>query len=79
MNWVNQEKGPECYCGMPTAVVVLESGRAELLCIFHTNAEGAMFPLPKERPENWPDLTKDELNACMFLGDAEDQAREDDE
>jgi hypothetical protein len=80
MNWTHGEKGPECYCGMPTGVVVSEDGkRADLLCIFHTNEAGAMFPLPAERPANWPELSEEDLTKCMVQGQAEDDAKEDED
>jgi len=75
--WDGTEKGPECFCGMPTGVILDEDGRASLLCLFHTNAEGSMFPLPKEKPEKWPDLTRDELDACMTLGAEESDILDD--
>lgn len=61
MNWTDKEPGPDCFCGFPT-VVVLYEGRADLLCFFHTNEAGAMFPLPEERPENWPNLSDEEID-----------------
>ncbi len=74
--WI-KEKGPECYCGMPTGVHVDEDGKAWLLCIFHTNEAGAMFPLPKDgRPDNWPEVTPEELNAIMLKGQEEDDGED---
>lgn len=74
--WIDHERGPECFCGMPTGVIVNEDGTAELLCIMHTYEAGAMFPLPAERPDNWPDLPRDELNALMQKGAEEADARD---
>lgn len=76
--WI-KEKGPECYCGCPTGVIIDSDGKAWLLCIFHTNEEGAMFPLPKDgRPDNWPDIPREELNALMKRGQEEDDSDEED-
>jgi hypothetical protein len=75
--WIDKEKGPECFCGMPTGVYVTSDGHAHLLCIFHDQEAGAMFPLPDDaRPENWPDIPREELNALMVLGSEQDSARE---
>lgn len=75
MKWVDKEEGPSCYCGMPT-VVVVENGEANLLCIFHTQSAGALFPLPEERPDNWPNLNDDELDQVMLKGQEELDAKE---
>ena len=79
MNWTNGEKGPECFCGMPTGVVVSQDGkRVDLMCIFHTYEAGAMFPLPRDkRPDNWPNLTNDEMQKLVEEGTAEQEAEED--
>lgn len=73
MNWINKEKGPQCFCGMPTSVCVSEDGKINyLLCIFHTSAAGAMFYLPTNgRPEHWPNVTHDEMVALTKAGHAE--------
>jgi hypothetical protein len=72
--WIDKEKGPECFCGMPTGVYVDSDGKACLLCIFHDREAGAMFPLPKDgRPDNWPDIPREELNAIMKRGSEEDE------
>jgi hypothetical protein len=69
-----KEKGPDCFCG---ALTWVEPGEpAMLVCIFHSRDAGACFPLPKERPEKWPDLTRDELHACMVKGANEEEARD---
>lgn len=77
--WIDKEKGPECFCGMPTAVFLCEDGTAALLCIFHTDEAGAMFPLPSERPDNWPEIPREELNALMIKGAEEADARAENE
>ena len=78
--WIDREKGPECFCGMPTGVIVHQDGTADLLCIMHTYEAGAMFPLPTDgRPDNWPDIPREELNALMKQGAEEADAREEDE
>ena len=71
--WV-KEKGPECFCGMPTMVHVDDDGKAWLLCVFHTNEAGAMFPLPKNgRPDDWPDSPREAINEIMKRGSEEDE------
>lgn len=72
--WIDKEKGPECFCGMPTSVYVTDDdGKAWLMCIFHEYEAGAMFPLPKDgRPDNWPEIPREELNALMKRGSEED-------
>lgn len=75
--WIDKEKGPECFCGMPTSVHVDSEDKAWLMCIFHSYAEGVMFPLPKDgRPDNWANVSREELNVIMEQGDKEDDARE---
>ena len=74
--WQRAEPGPTCGCGAPT-MVHFEDERPMLLCIFHTKAEGAMFSLPSERPERWPDLTVDELREVILRGQQEFPMEED--
>ena len=77
MNWKDKEKGPECFCGMPTFVHVDKDGRADLVCMFHSRDAGAMFPLPKNgRPDNWPNLSIKEVDDVMMQGQAEEERRE---
>jgi hypothetical protein len=73
MSWVNGEKGPQCICGMPTRVMVSDDGKLSyILCIFHTNAAGAMFYLPTNgKPEHWPNVTHDEIRELVKAGNAE--------
>lgn len=55
MLWTNNELGPHCFCGNPTVVKTETFGEGPmLLCLFHTSEEGALFNLPDERPEWWP-------------------------
>ena len=69
MDWKNGEAGPQCFCGMPTSVLVDEEGECNLLCIFHTGLAGAMFPLPsKGRPDHWPNMSDKEMNALVESG-----------
>lgn len=71
--WIDKENGPKCFCGMPTSVYVSEDGKPWLLCIFHESEAGSMFPLPKNgRPDNWPDIAREEFNAIMKRGFEED-------
>lgn len=76
--WQDREKGPECYCGAPTCVIMSQDGkRVDLLCFFHTREEGAMFALPRnDRPEHWPNLTSDEMVALVNKGIEEQKAEE---
>lgn len=73
MNWIDKEKGPTCFCGMPTVVSVgRDEKEAYLLCVFHDAAAGVMFPLPLDgRPENWPNMTDPEMAALVEQGFAE--------
>ena len=75
VKWQDKEKGPECFCGMPTRVF-LTNDKPALLCLFHTNEEGAMFPLPAERPENWPNLSTEEMVSLVNRGIEEDEKNE---
>jgi len=71
-----KEKGPDCYCGCPTWVEPkMGNDGAYLICIFHTKEAGASFPLPSCRPDNWPNLTQDEMQTFMDKGAAEAAAR----
>lgn len=76
--WINKEKGPTCFCGMPTCVIVSEDGnQVDLMCLFHTSLEGAMFPLPKDgRPDKWPDMTNEEMCALVDAGIEEQEEEE---
>lgn len=70
MKFSVSEPGPECGCGMPTYVKRSggdESGSPFLLCLFHDDGTdaGAMWPLPEEKPDNWPNLSEDEMNALI--------------
>jgi hypothetical protein len=47
-----------------------------LICILHEGANGALFPLPNERPETWPNLSIDDLDALMLKGQDEHDVRE---
>jgi len=77
MKWINKENGPLCFCGVPTFVSVADDGQADLVCIFHEKAEGALFPLPTDgRPENWPNLTDEEVDVIMLQGQKEADTRE---
>lgn len=76
MKWEDREPGPTCFCGMPTCVVVSDD-RVDLLCIFHEFEAGAMFPLPKNnKPENWPNMTDDEMKSLVDEGIAEQERQE---
>jgi hypothetical protein len=69
MKWIDKEKGPLCFCGMPTFVSVADDGEADLVCIFHEREAGALFHLPTDgRTENWPDLNDQEVDVIMLKG-----------
>lgn len=77
MKWTDKEEGPACFCGLPTIVLVAENGDANLVCMFHERDTGASFPLPKDkRPENWPNLSDEEVDKVMLEGQAEYDAKE---
>lgn len=60
------DEGPECFCRQgPTSVKVGEDGEVILWCLFHTYGAGAYWPLPKIKPENWPNLSAAEMNALI--------------
>jgi hypothetical protein len=58
--WVNNEDGPDCFCGGPTVVKILPDG-AFLLCLFHERAEGKLYQLPNEAPDEFPNLPIQDL------------------
>lgn len=64
MEWRHGEDGPTCTCGWPTNVVV-SGDQADLMCFGHTKEAGAMFPLPRRRPDNWPDLSHEEMERLV--------------
>lgn len=66
--WIHRETGPKCHCGWPTTTVLADDEGFELFCLGHTKSAGAVFPLPSERPKNWPHLSAEELDAVMEAG-----------
>lgn len=74
--WQDKEPGPECTCGCPTFVSVLEGHLPMFICFMHTYEAGACFPLPKDRPENWPNLTNDEIKELVDRGIKEHELAE---
>lgn len=78
MDWKNGEKGPDCFCGNPTSVIVDEkTGEINLLCFFHTKQAGAIFPLPKAgRPDHWPNMTDEEMIVLVEAGYAGQDAEQ---
>jgi hypothetical protein len=52
--WVHNEPGPDCPCGSPTMVKVA-NGTPKLWCPRHWRVTGALFALPHEKPDNWPE------------------------
>jgi|GEM_PF-4783452 len=68
-NWTKEDlenpEGPDCFCGGPTVVMDYENGYA-LMCFFHTKSAGAMFPLPKEKHNKWPNLSVEEMKEYMM-------------
>lgn len=81
MNWTHGEKGPDCFCGMPTSVMASkDEKRVDLLCLFHTNEAGAMFALPKAgRPDTWPTITNEEMTILVNTGIDEQNSLEDED
>lgn len=72
MEWKTGEKGPTCFCGMPTNVVIDNEGNCNLLCVFHTSMAGALFPLPKSgKPDKWPEMSDPEMASLIDAGYAE--------
>jgi hypothetical protein len=55
-DWIQNEDGPECYCGSPT---VVKDGL--LVCFFHTSEEGCYFRLPPQAPDDWTTYTIDDV------------------
>lgn len=76
LEWQDKEPGPECTCGAPTFVSVSEGNLPIFICIFHTYEAGACFALPKDRPENWPNLTNDEIKELVDRGIKEHELEE---
>lgn len=69
MNWVDGEIGTKCDCGRDMKVLVDMYGIG-LACIYHKDAS-LVFPLPKNRPNNWPKLTEAEVQALCIKGQEE--------
>lgn len=68
MEWKHGEAGPVCFCGLPTVVSLKDefgNVSVNLVCLFHTASAGAIFPLPKEKPANWPSMTDTEMHALI--------------
>jgi len=59
--WVNNEDGPDCTCGDPTVVKTVATGGAVLICLFHTNEAGVSYRLPDEAPDNWSEMTIEQV------------------
>lgn len=72
--WTSGEPGPTCPCGKPTAVIFTAAGLPALLCFAHTEEESALYSLPREKPEKWPALTTEEMQALIARGDQEHEA-----
>lgn len=68
-SWTNGEKGPKCFCGMTTTVMVDKSGEVNLLCLTHIGEHGALFPLPKNfRPQQFPYLSDEDMTTLVDQG-----------
>jgi len=50
-------------CGEATVVKVIQADRAILLCLFHKPEAGAMLNLPEMAPDNWEELTIEDVLA----------------
>lgn len=73
--WTNNEDGPDCTCGEPTVVKLVEalhsgSKRAVLLCLFHSGEAGRIVPLPTQRPANFSDWTIDDVALAIVRDQA---------
>ena len=66
--WTHGEPGPKCFCGRDTNVMICADGKVNLMCLAHTKEETALFPLPATRPEKWPDMTNEEMQALVDQG-----------
>jgi hypothetical protein len=62
--WIDNEPGPKCFCGGKTTIRQIEDGHWVVWCSPH-NHQGkmrtAITPLPSIRPENWDELTWDDI------------------
>ncbi len=65
--WVHGEKGPQCFCGSSTHVWISDN-EVFLMCLLHTPKEGVLFPLPPEKPDNWPNLSDEEMQNLFVKG-----------
>ena len=78
--WKAGEPGPTCFCGLPTSVAFIEVAPNKslpiLMCLFHQKGFGAEFTLPSERPENWPNLSHEEMKKLVEKGEAEHDSAE---
>ncbi len=77
--WTDKEAGPQCTCGWPTVVSITEGRLPILWCFGHTKEEGAWWPLPSEKPENWPNLSNEEMQTLIEKGEAEHNEKENEE
>ena len=68
--WTDGEEGPKCCCGWPTRVSIVD-GKPMLWCFGHSDEAGAWWPLPPEKPDNWPNLTGDEMESLIESADKE--------
>ena len=69
-SWKDKEKGPICSCGNPTCIL-FDEDRPMLLCLFHRQAEGSMWYLPMEKPDNWLNLSNQEMFDLIKKGEKE--------
>ncbi len=63
--WIHNEGGPTCFCGETTIVKIL-THEILLLCLLHEKEESAVWTLPPNKPENWPNLSNEEMEKLIF-------------
>lgn len=59
--WTDRERGPECYCGMPTTVMFFGPHEPVLVCLFHSYESGSSWELNFPRPEGFESMDWDTL------------------
>lgn len=67
MNWKNNEIGPICFCGLPTCIKI-DNNNITLICLMHPGLTAICYPLPQNKPDNWPDLSDEEMEKLVDKG-----------
>ena len=68
--WTHGEEGPQCRCSWPTRVDIVD-GNVVLWCFGHDNEAGMWWPLPSEKPANWPNLSDDEMETLIEIASSD--------